>query len=286
MAVQILAGHWSLDLGSRELLLCARSREMFGLDGRSPKRLGQRDWLPRIHPDDIPVIEGELEAARRRNETYAARFRAVRPDGSVCEILGVGRPTVRDGTRFVGLNFDLVATAATADFESRRLGETLEEFAGSFAVRPRPANENATPKQPAGSPLREKSSDPSKRAKEEATRQMLLQRALATTKVQQLRDKLLNPAMSGEPSLEMLLSLYLTRATSSILEESRKAHAARIDAIQEELGQRFTAITLAAGAIEAGGEISDALTLIRAAVEEARHELKRHRNEAWQEVLP
>ncbi len=87
---------------------------------------------------------------------------------------------------------------------------------------------------------------------------MLLQRALATTKVQHLRDKLLNPAMSGEPSLEMLLSLYLTRATSSILEESRKAHAARIDAIQEELGQRFTAIALAAGAIEAGGEISDA----------------------------
>jgi hypothetical protein len=286
MAVQVLAGHWSFDLESRELLLCPRSREMFGIEGNSPKMLGKRDWLPRIHPEDMPIIEGEFEAAGRLNETYAARFRAVRPDGSICEILGVGRPTVRHGARFVGLNFDLVATAASADFESRRPGGTLVEFAGSLAVRPRPANENATSGRPARSSPGAKSPGPNKRAREEAARQMLLERALATTEMRQLRAKLLDPTMSGEPSLDMLFSSYVTHATSGILKESRKAHAARFDAIHEELGQRLTAIALAAGAIEVGGETADALTLIRVAVEEARHELKSHRNEAWQEVLP
>jgi hypothetical protein len=258
---------------------------MFGIDGNSPKKLGKQDWLPRIHPEDIPVIQGELEAAGRRNEIYAARFRAVRPDGSLCEILGVGRPAVRDRTRFVGLNFDLVATAATADLESRRPGGTMARSAKSLMVRPRPSNENETRQRPPRF-LREKSSVLGKRAREEAISQMLLERTLATTKMRQLRDKLQNPAIFDERSFDMLLALYVTHATSGILNENRKVHATRIDTLHEELGQRFTAISLAVHAIEEGGEIADAVTLIRMAVEEARHELKLHRYEARQEVLP
>jgi hypothetical protein len=75
-----------------------------------------------------------------------------------------------------------------------------------------------------------------KRAKEDAQRQMLLERALATMKMRQLRQRLLNPAMFGEPASDMLLALYLSNATSGILNENRKPHAARIDTIHEELG--------------------------------------------------
>jgi PAS domain-containing protein len=245
MTVQILAGYWSLDLKSRELLLCSRSRQMFGIDRDSPKKLGKQDWLPRIHPDDIPAIEGELETAGRLDEIYTARFRAVRPDGSLCQILGVGRAAVRDRTQFVGLNFDLAATAEIADLESEGPGGVPARFANPLTIRPRPANENETRRGLPRSSLRAKPSALGGRAKEETTRKILLERALATM---QLR------------------------------------HAARIGTIHEEVGQRLTAISLAVGAIEAGAEIADSLILIRVALEEARHELKLHRNEAQQEV--
>ena len=212
MAVQIVAGYWSLDLESRELLLCTRSRQMFGIDGNSPKKLGKQDWVPRIHPDDLPVIDGELEAAGRRNENYAVRFRAVRPDGSLFEILGVGRATAKDRTRFVGLNFDLAAMAATADLESRRPGGMTARSANFVTASTTPANENETPKRPQRSSLREKPAGMVQRAREESRRQLLLERALATMEMRQLRHKFLNPAMLGEPAFDMLLALYVTDA--------------------------------------------------------------------------
>ena len=217
MAVQIVAGYWNLDLKSRELLLCPRSRQMFGMDGSSPKKLGKHDWVPRIHPDDIRVIDCELQAAGRLNEIYTARFRAIRPDGSLCHILGVGRTAARDRTRFVGLNFDLAATAATAILESRRPGGTMARFKKFLTDRPRPANENATQRRPERSFLRYKSPALGKRAREQTGRQMLLERALATIKMRQLRHKFLNPAMLGEPAFDMLLALYVTKATAAIL---------------------------------------------------------------------
>jgi len=63
MPTRVLAGYWDLDLETREVLLCPRSQRMFGLAADSPKRLAGYDWRPRIHPDDLPVIEGELETA-------------------------------------------------------------------------------------------------------------------------------------------------------------------------------------------------------------------------------
>jgi hypothetical protein len=217
MAVQIVAGYWHLDLESRELLLCTRSRQMFGIEGNSPKKLGKQDWLPRIHSDDMPVIDGELEAAGRGNENYAVRFRAVRPDGSLFEILGVGRAAAKDRTRFVGLNFDLAAMAATADLESRRPGGMTARPANFLTACTTPANENETPKRPLRSPLPEKSSGIIKRAREEARRQLLLERAVATMEMRQLRHKFFNPAMFGEPAFDMLLALYVTNARPPIV---------------------------------------------------------------------
>ena len=216
MAVQIVAGYWHLDLESRELLLCTRSRQMFGIDGNSPKKLGKQDWLPRIHPDDLPVIDGELETAGRGNENYAVRFRAVRPDGSLFEILGIGR-AAKDRTRFVGLNFDLAAMAATADLESRRPGGMTARPASFLTACTRPANENETPKQPLRSSLPGKPSGMIKRAKEESRRQLLLERALATIEMRQLRHKFFNPAMFEEPAFDMLLALYVTQARPPIV---------------------------------------------------------------------
>ena len=258
---------------------------MFGIDGASPKILGKHDWLPRIHPEDIPVVQGELENAGRRNEIYAARFRAIRPDGSHCQILGIGRTAARDKRRFVGLNFDLAAMAATADLESRRAGGTVAGFTRSLTVHPGPANENEAQR---GRPryLQEKSSKSRRQANKEGACQKLLERALATTKLQHLCEQIRNPAIIGKPEMDTFLALYVTHAAAGILSRNREAHAARMDTIHKELGQRLTALSLAVGAIEAGGEIADAVGLVRMAVEEARDELKFHRHEARQEVLP
>lgn len=217
MTVQIVAGHWNLDLQSRELLLCARSRQMFGIDGDSPKKLGKHDWLPRIHPDDIPLIDGELEAAGRENEIYAVRFRVVRPDGSLLPILGVGRAAAKDRARFVGFNFDLAAMAATADLESGQPGGIATRSAYSQSVCGEPANENEPSKSLQRSSLRENSSSMVRRAREEARRQLLFERARATMEMRQLRHRFFNPAMFGEPAFDMLLALYVTDARPPML---------------------------------------------------------------------
>ena len=62
----------------------------------------------------------------------------------------------------------------------------------------------------------------------------------------------------------------------------QKRHVHRVEAVHEELGQRLTAISLAAAALEHGGNVEDAITLIKFAVEEARQELKLLRYEARQ----
>lgn len=208
MAVQVLAGYWDLDLESRELILCPRSRQMFGIDGSSPKKLAKYDWQPRVHPEDMPVIEGELAAAGDRDEIYTARFRAVRPDGSLFHILGVGQAAAKNPKRFVGLNFDLAATAETAEFESRRQFGTMARLASFLSVRSRPANENETPQRRPPPASRDKLPRSGKTSQKELRREVLLGRALAMMETRKLRHDFLNRAMFGEPAFDMLLALY------------------------------------------------------------------------------
>jgi len=68
------------------------------------------------------------------------------------------------------------------------------------------------------------------------------------------------------------------------LGDIHRSHAARVNDAHHELGQRLAAISLAAGALEHGGNVADAVTLIKLAVEEARQELKLLRYEAGQAV--
>lgn len=207
MTVRVLAGYWGLDLESRELLLCPKSRLMFGLAQVSRKRLAGYDWETRIHPDDMPMIEGELEMARRNNEVYAARFRTVRPDGTTCEVLGVGRPTLKNPKRFVGLNFDLQDTAMIAERQSRTV-EAAMNFAVSMIGLGGPANENDSRPWRAWSLTRTAHSS-SKRSGAVSERRILSQRAQAMFDRRQLRKMFLNPAMLGEPAFDLLLALYM-----------------------------------------------------------------------------
>jgi hypothetical protein len=63
------------------------------------------------------------------------------------------------------------------------------------------------------------------------------------------------------------------------LHDIQLSHASRVDDAHEELGQRLTVISLASVALEEGGSVDDAVTLIKLAVEEARNELRLLRHE-------
>ena len=179
---------------------------MFGLMQESRKRLAVFDWKARIQPDDMPLIEGELETARRNNEVYAARFRTVHPDGRTCEVLGVGRPKLKNPKHFVGLNFDLQDTATIAERQSRTL-EAAMSFAASM-IRPEgPANENDSRPWRAWSL---KTAQPSsKRSRANSERRILAERARVIFDRRKLRKQFLNPAILGEPAFDLLLALYM-----------------------------------------------------------------------------
>ena len=214
MPTRVLAGYWDLDLETREVLLCPRSQRMFGLAADSPKRLAGYDWQPRIHPDDLPVIEGELETAQRRNEIYAARFRIVRPDGSICQVLGAGRTTARNPMRFVGLNFDLDDAAMTAEQISRDMSRYMMNFAAEQPLGATPANENESRPWRTWSPERRVC-----RPSLESTQKTLVRRAQATIDRRELRKIFLNPTIFGEPAFDLLLALYVS-STSPIISAS------------------------------------------------------------------
>lgn len=80
----------------------------------------------------------------------------------------------------------------------------------------------------------------------------------------------------------LLAARRSARESREELSAAHKHHADRVDSVHEELGQRLTAISLAASALEHGGSVEDAVTLIKFAVEEARQQLKLHRYEARQ----
>ena len=164
----------------------------------------------------MPTIEGELETAQRQNDIYAARFRTVLPDGTMCHILGIGRPTAGNPRRFVGLNFDLSDAAATAERESRSVGRSVMNLASSLLLfGTRPANENDWRPWRASSHVGTTASRIN-RASRSSERLILLDRAQATFERRQLRKKFLNPAMFGEPAFDLLLALYMTTSSGML----------------------------------------------------------------------
>jgi PAS domain S-box-containing protein len=105
------AGIWELDLVSRALKLCPRSRLMFGIPEGS-RQLTLSDWEAVVHPDDIDPAKSALETAAQSGGKLSIRFRVTRPDGSERVILGLGKIVADEERRiFLGLNIDLTAMA-------------------------------------------------------------------------------------------------------------------------------------------------------------------------------
>ena len=187
----IPAGCWDLDLATGSLALCPQSRAMFGLKPDSTSRLSEREWSSRFHPDDLAPVRQALTDSLVNRAPYAQRFRTIHPDGSIQMVLGIGRPLVSGGKfeRFVGWNFDVVATGEmAADWISTH----PEALGADHRVSVVPST--------AQTELASASGPPSP---------ALLERAESIQRVRRAREKLLGRAVIGEPAFDLLLCLYL-----------------------------------------------------------------------------
>ena len=104
------AGIWNLDVDSRQLELCARSRELHDLPPDLDLDLDR--WAERVEPADLPPVLDAIERAIDTGGSFRAEFRVRRRDGSWRWIRGHGRLVVGEGgeRRLVGLNQDVTET--------------------------------------------------------------------------------------------------------------------------------------------------------------------------------
>jgi hypothetical protein len=137
----------------------------------------------------------------------------------------VGRPTLKNPKRFVGLNFDLRNTATIAERQSRTL-EAAMNFAVSMTRLGGPANENDSRPWSASS-LTRMARSRGKPSGGSLDRRIFAQRAQAMFDRRQLRKMFLNPAILGEPAFDQMHALYMSGPGAMM---TAQALAERIDA--------------------------------------------------------
>ncbi len=129
-------GTWELDLISGELTW---DEGMYRIYGVPPDRFegAYEAWRKAVLPDDLPGAEADLQAAREGTGDFDARFRIVRPDGSV-RMIRAHACVLRDdqgGARaMIGTNLDVTQEEEREDLrrQSQRL-QALGTLAGGVA---------------------------------------------------------------------------------------------------------------------------------------------------------
>ena len=79
--------HWDLRTGA--ITWSERGLEFFGLEETGP--LQREKFLPLIHPDDVPRVDGARARVLAGNPEYDVEFRICRPDGSIRWLAVSGR---------------------------------------------------------------------------------------------------------------------------------------------------------------------------------------------------
>ena len=129
--MQTIVGYWDLDLHTRQLSLCPRSRAMFGIVPNSTAPLDEPEWVGSVHPDDLTAAFEQMNSALWNGEPYLQKFRAVHANGSEHPILGVGRAVGIKGSRpqrFVGFNISLSLATDVLEDQTKIRCTTLNEL--------------------------------------------------------------------------------------------------------------------------------------------------------------
>jgi signal transduction histidine kinase len=86
--------------GTRRLWATRQAHDIFGL-APSPPNADVRDWLLRIHPDDLPSVEREMEQALSSGSDYVIEFRVCLPAGGTRWVSARGRTELSEPDRRV-----------------------------------------------------------------------------------------------------------------------------------------------------------------------------------------
>jgi PAS domain S-box-containing protein len=113
-------GSWETDHSTKTRTWSKEGMLLFGLDlpdGRGHVDGPEDEYAAAIHPDDRHVVQRFRELAARQ-DSFAAEYRIVRPDGSVAWLAGRGAVVARDAS-----GHPLRLVSVMADETDRRLAE-------------------------------------------------------------------------------------------------------------------------------------------------------------------
>jgi PAS domain S-box-containing protein len=103
------AGTWSWDARTNQTQWDERYGSMYGISGETPRH---ETWVARIHPEDRPRVLARINEVRNTpgDDIWNVEFRAIRPDGIVIWMHGLGR-AARDAKgqllSLSGINVDI-----------------------------------------------------------------------------------------------------------------------------------------------------------------------------------
>jgi PAS domain-containing protein len=113
------AALWDIDLESATVHLCARGRELHGLDRPEDSELPLDDYAALLHPDDREAVFAAIGETVASHAPATAEFRVRRPEGGWRHLLAIGKAVDRpDGSaRVVGLTQEVTeGETAALDF--------------------------------------------------------------------------------------------------------------------------------------------------------------------------
>jgi PAS domain S-box-containing protein len=111
-------GLWDWDIRANTVVWSDESYRQWGFT-RDTFSSKVADAVPRIHPADRPFVESAIRKiiARETNE-YAAQYRVLRPDGSICRIDARGVMMGDGSQRMTGIGIDITDHMNTQDAAS------------------------------------------------------------------------------------------------------------------------------------------------------------------------
>ncbi len=126
-------GFWDLDIVSGELCWSDETFRTFGFEPQSFVPDFDR-FVALVHPDDLPLVQAQVDAALRQEADYAIDFRVVLPGGAIRHVSAKGEiQTNQQGevVRFFGTQIDITARMQAEDAlrESEQKYRTLFERA-------------------------------------------------------------------------------------------------------------------------------------------------------------
>jgi len=112
-------GLWDWDIEANTVVWSDESYRQWGFtrDTFSNKVV---DAIPRIHPGDRPLVESAIQKViSREKKEYAAKYRVLRPDGSICWIDARGAMVDETSQRMIGIGIDITDQMKTQHPSSR-----------------------------------------------------------------------------------------------------------------------------------------------------------------------